>query len=467
MPASGVGSNLPRLNLSALNFSNLNLTNFDHLKATAMTSIRNVRRLRTCRSCIFVAAGVCFVVCWVDLASGQSAGRAALVGVTGIVEREVAEGQSFVGTVKPHRKSTVGSPEEGRVIQFPVNEGDLVEKGQVLAELRAETLKIELAQAEAEAELRRQELAEMQNGTRQEDKDAAAAELERDRALMDYATARHERAQRLFLKDKTVSQEELDEANSAARAAKSNYLAARARYDLAEKGPRDEQKLQSQARYDAQLQAVARIKDLIAERTIRAPFAGYVTAEYTEEGQWLAKGDPVVDLVDLNQVEISASVPGQYISHVKVGMEVPVRVDALPGDAFAGVVLRIVPQADVRSRAFPVIVRVANQERDARFALKAGMLARVTLAVGQPQRAMLVPKDALVLGGETPRVFLVKRDPENAQLGQTRPVPVEIGVADEDLIQILGAVAKGQWVVVRGNERLLPFGQPVQILESP
>jgi hypothetical protein len=134
---------------------------------------------------------------------------------------------------------------------------------------------------------------------------------------------------------------------------------------------------------------------------------------------------------------------------------------------FDGEVLRIVPQADVRSRAFPVIVRVANPKQEYGFALKAGMLARVILGVGKPQRATLVPKDALVLGGDTPRVFVVKRDPQNAKLGQATPVPVEIGVAQEELIQVVGSIAKGQLVVVRGNERLLPFGQPVQILESP
>ena len=93
------------------------------------------------------------------------------------------------------------------------------------------------------------------------------------------------------------------------------------------------------------------------------------------------------------------------------------------------------------------------------------MLARVTLAVGKPQLATLVPKDALVLGGETPRVYVVQRDAKDARRGTATPVPVEIGVADGGFIQISGTVTKGQLVVVRGNERLLPFGQPVQILE--
>jgi HlyD family secretion protein len=429
-----------------------------------MTIFRQTDRCRFFRpSTIFMLAF------WAALcatrAFTQPPGRESPVGVATIVEREVSAGQAFLGTVYPHRKSTVGSTEEDRVIKFPVNEGDLVEAGQVLAELRSETLRIELAEAQAEAELRHQELEELKNGTRQEEKDAAAAELARDQALLEYAESRYQRAQQLHRENRAISQEELDEAKSAAVAAQNNHLASRAKYDLAEKGPRPEQILQAKARYEAQQQVVAKFNDLIDQRTIRAPFAGYVTAEHTEEGQWLAKGGPVVDLVDLESVEIHVAVPGQYISFVQTGTGAPVRVDALPGDAFAGEVLRIVPQADIRSRTFPVIVRVANRRQGDVYTLKAGMLARVSLAVGKPQRAMLVPKDALVLGGETPRVFVVRRDAKDRQRGKAAMVPVEIGVADGGLIQIIGAVTKGQLVVTRGNERLLPFGQPVQIVE--
>jgi multidrug efflux pump subunit AcrA (membrane-fusion protein) len=93
------------------------------------------------------------------------------------------------------------------------------------------------------------------------------------------------------------------------------------------------------------------------------------------------------------------------------------------------------------------------------------MLARATLAVGQPQTALLVPKDALVLGGRTPHIFVVKPDPKNADGKVAQSVPVRIGVAEGELVQVMGDVVKGQLVVVRGNERLLPFGQPVKIIE--
>jgi hypothetical protein len=90
--------------------------------------------------------------------------------------------------------------------------------------------------------------------------------------------------------------------------------------------------------------------------------------------------------------------------------------------------------------------------------IKAGMFARIHVPVGQKQMALVVPKDALVLGGPQPVVFVV-RD------GAAIPVPVTTGIAVDSVIQILGSVAAGDLVVVRGNERLRP-NQPVRILET-
>jgi RND family efflux transporter MFP subunit len=395
---------------------------------------------------------------------GQPPGREALVGVTKIEQREVDEGQAFVGTVYPLRTSTVGSTQAGRVVEFLVNEGDLVAEGQVLAKLRTDGLQIELEQAKQEAELRRQELLELQNGSRPEERTEASAAQQRDKALMDYAESKLDRAKKL-INDQTISQEEFEEILSAATAAKNSYLASKARCDLVEQGPRKEKIAQAQARFDAQQQVVAEVEDKIAERTILAPFAGYVAAEHTQLGQWVGMGDPIADVVDLTTVEIKISVPERYIPHVRAGMQAAVRIEALPRDKFEGEVYCVVPQADVRSRTFPVIVRVKNPQRDDSFALKAGMLSWATLGVGESVNALLVPKDALVLGGESPRVFIVRPNKDKPNEGTAVPVPVEIGVVEGDLVQVIGAVAVGQLVVVRGNERLLPFGQPVKIVD--
>jgi multidrug efflux pump subunit AcrA (membrane-fusion protein) len=137
-------------------------------------------------------------------------------------------------------------------------------------------------------------------------------------------------------------------------------------------------------------------------------------------------------------------------------------VPAVRGEIFTGQVTAIVPQADLQARTFPVKVRVANRATSAGPLLRSGMYARVTLPTGGKRLATLVPKDALVLGGPQPVVYVVES--ADGRQGKSSPVPVQLGVAEGDLIQVTGQIEPGQLVVVQGNERLLPMpGQPVAI----
>ncbi len=211
-----------------------------------------------------------------------------------------------------------------------------------------------------------------------------------------------------------------------------------------------------------QAATVERLKDQRTKHTIISRFDGYVTAEYTEVGQWVKQGDPVADVVALDEVEVVAYVVEQHVPFVRVGTQVTVDVPAIPGQRFAGVVSDVVPQADVQARTFPVKVLVKNQFTDEVPLLKAGMYARVNLPTGGKQTATLVSKDALVLGGRQPMVYIVTGASAEGESGKATPVPVQIGVAEGDLIQVMGEVQAGQLVVVQGNERLRP-GQDVAI----
>src|SRR5690606_11477030 len=105
---------------------------------------------------------------------------------------------------------------------------------------------------------------------------------------------------------------------------------------------------------------------------------------------------------------------------------------ALADRTFTGEVVQIVPFADPRTRSFPVKVRVANVIEDDVPLLKANMFAEVTLPVGQQRKALVVPKDAVVLGGDRPVVFIF--EPSGTGKGSVRPVEVQLGVADGDAI---------------------------------
>ncbi|NIP84930.1 MAG: efflux RND transporter periplasmic adaptor subunit, partial [Planctomycetales bacterium] len=394
------------------------------------------------------------------------------VTVAPVIQRQVVVGQPFVGTVMPLKKVVIGSAVDGRVVELLVDEGDRVAAGQPVARLLTETIQLELAAAEAELELRKQELAELENGSRPEEIRQAEAKMRAAEASSKFSQSRLERAKGLYESraGRAISEEILEEAVAAATKDEQSLAEARAALALVIAGPRQERIAQARARVMVQQAVADRLRDQIKKHTMLARFDGYVTAEFTEVGAWVSRGDPVVEVVELDQVDVQAAVLEDHIPHVQVGSSVRVGVPSLGDQPFPGKVALVVPQADLRARTFPVKVRVKNQITEAGPLLKSGMIARVILPTGKPQEALLVPKDALVLGGPAGAVVFVFQ-PETAagQRGQVQPVVVQLGVAEGTWIQVRGQLTADQQVVVQGNERLRP-GQEVvvtQVVQPP
>lgn len=376
------------------------------------------------------------------------------------VAREVASGQMFVATVRPLRRAVVGSAVDGRVVELLAEQGDRVEKSQPLAQLLTNTIELELEAAEATLELRKHQLAELENGSRPGEIAQAKAKMLAAEATMQYRAARRRRLEDLRRSSRAITEDEIDAAIAEAAASEQNYYDLQSAYELAVEGPRAEQIAQATSQVAMQAAEVERIKDRINKYTIRSRFAGYVVKEYVEAGAWVQTGDPALEVVALDEVEVEAYVTESHVPSVRVGSVVRVELPALPDRIFTGEVTAIVPQADPQARTFPVQIRVENEIDDAGPVIKAGMVARVYLPTGSRREAVLVPKDALVLGGSQPVVYVVV-DAGNEQI--VEPQPVRLGVAEGELIQVVGELEAGTPVVVEGNERLRP-GQAVRVL---
>ncbi|QDV74058.1 efflux RND transporter periplasmic adaptor subunit [Botrimarina mediterranea] len=379
-----------------------------------------------------------------------------------VESRTVAASQTFVGTVQPLRRATIGSAVAGRVVEFPVNQGDRVEAGQTLAQLLTDTINLELDAAKAELELRRQRLAELRNGLRPEEIAQARARMAAAQARRDFANARSSRVEKVYHQQQVITDDEYEEAIALAAEAEGAYLEAKAAYDLAVAGNRKEVIAQAAAEVAMQEAVTERLADQLTKHTIISRFAGYVVTESTEEGQWVNQGDPVAEVIAVDEVEVVAQVVEQSIPFVMPGSEVNIEVPALKGRFFVGRVSEIIPQGDERSRTFPVKIVVTNEITDAGPVLKPGMYARVRLPIGAEQQATMAPKDAIVLGGAQPMVYVVDGDTRQGGEGKVTPVPVKLGVAVGALIEVDGALESGQFVVVEGNERLRP-GQAIRI----
>jgi HlyD family secretion protein len=420
-----------------------------------MLTFQNKRRI--------VAVACSLTAFAAGIALAQPGGPAANVVTAKAVEREIITGHTFVGTVMPKRISTVGSAVDGRVVDFKVNLGDRVKKGDALAQLLTRQLEIELEGAKAEHDNRKAAIDEAKRG-RSEEIEQSKARLAGKKAARDFAISRLDRYKKATNKN-VYTQEQVEEIYSTAVQADKAHAEEQIALELLQKGARKEVMRQWEAKLAVQEQVIAGIEDQLEKHTIRAPFDGYIVAESTENGQWVARGDLVATVAELDEVDVEIQVLETYIPHVRVGDEVRLEITSLPAEILIGRVAEIVPQADLRTRNFPVRVRLNNKLVDGVPHIKAGMFARATLTVGQTASALLVPKDAIVLGGPTPMVFVADPASKGGGAAKARPVSVQLGAAWEGYLQVKGELKAGESVVVQGNERLRP-GQDVVVVRE-
>jgi RND family efflux transporter MFP subunit len=291
----------------------------------------------------------------------------------------------------------VASDVEGLVVALVAHEGDEVRKGRPVVELRKDHLELQLQ--------------------------AAEAELREADARLKQANRNLERAQELY-ESEVLSREQLDESRYESDA--------------------------WQGRIDRLTSTIARTRLDLERSTVRAPFSGVVVAERIDIGEWVGKGDPVVEMIGLVDLDVVVEVPERYYPDMKKGTPASVTFDAIPGLEVEGRVRAVIPRASAQARTFPVKVRIENSERR----IGAGMLTHVSFAVGETYRATVVPKDALIVRGERRFVYVLNSE------SSVDLVPVETGTGVGDWIEVQGPVEPGTKVVTRGNERLRP-GQKV------
>lgn len=403
----------------------------------------------------------CFAVAMISaegvaFAQGPKGGKGAApppskVFVESVRVDTVNEPRTFVGTTLPLRKSLVGSAAPGRIEEYLINEGDFVQKGQPIAKLRIGIIQAEVNAAKAELRVRQAALAELEKSFLDE-VEQGRAKLKLTEAMRDYRRAKRDRSLSLGA---AVSKELLDEDIALATQAEASVLEAQAAVRLLEGGPREQKTEQARARVEVQQAEVERLSEQLNRHTMFAPFDGYVTAEHAEVGQWVMQGDPVAEIVELAQIDVQINVLEDFVGGLDPSVSGTVEIAAARRAPFEGSIAIINPQADARARTFPVKVRVENTIEPQGPLIKAGMFARVTLPVGQPKELPLVPKDAVVLGGTSPLIYVV--DQKGGQ-SSVRPVPVTLGISRGLWITVGGADLKaGDLVVVEGNERLRPM----------
>lgn len=192
----------------------------------------------------------------------------------------------------------------------------------------------------------------------------------------------------------------------------------------------------------------------LTKTTIRAPFTALAGLRNVSPGAYVKKGDGIVELTAIDQLNLDVRVPEVYLPLVRIGQPVSVTVDALPGQTFQGKVYAMEPVVDLATRGALVRARISN----AAGRLKPGMFARVSANLGSRPHAVVVPEQAILPKGKQTYIYKVVE-------GKADLTPVMLGRRSPGQVEVVSGIKAGDTIVVDGLLKLKP-GAPVAPVEK-
>jgi membrane fusion protein (multidrug efflux system) len=196
----------------------------------------------------------------------------------------------------------------------------------------------------------------------------------------------------------------------------------------------------------------------LERKDIRAPFDGVLGIREISLGNIVAAGEPIVALKTLDPIYVDFTVPERYRASVEPGQPLEISVAAWPDETFAGELIVVSPDVDVRSRTLKLRGQLTNS--DGR--LQPGMFATVHLIQSGAEPVLTLPRTAISFFAYGESVFVITE--EGDQLSVHRR-PITVGRTRGEQVEILSGLESGQRVVHTGHLKLRE-GQRVVIGET-
>lgn len=298
------------------------------------------------------------------------------VTVTPVTTQKLSEKISLVGTIVGNNDVAVVSETQGKITKVLVNVGDEVKAGDVLLQV--------------DDELKHASF------------DAASVNYEKTKKdLARYIT---------MMKEKSVSNSQLEGARLAFKAAEAQYIIARRQYN---------------------------------DTRIKTPISGIVTSRPFDVGTMLQTNTVAANVVDISRLKVKLNAAEQDVFKMNVGDSVQITTDIYPGVAFDGKIASISDKAD-EGHTYPVEVSLANS---AQHPLKAGMFGRVSFIATKSIQSLSIPREALVGSMKDAQVYVVDN-------GIAHLRNVVIGGEFDSRLSVRSGIAEGENVVVNGQNNL-------------
>src|SRR5262249_1233628 len=330
------------------------------------------------------------------------------------VTRQVSLSINATGSFVADEVSDIGTEAEGRVISTPVNIGDFVRKGAVIARLddRDAILRLQQAiaserQAEASRDQEREKL-----GLGKDGKDEARSRAETSRA-------------------QTNAAQRQDEAAISATRPQSQGIAG------------------AQAALEGARAQTALARKALSDTIIKAPFAGHISDRPAAPGDHLTPSAKIATLQRINPIKRRLQLPEADAGLAQVGAPVTAAVAAYPQRQFKGRVTAINPVVDPASRAISIEVRIDNPES----LLRPGMFALAQLHQPGAEEAVFVPSRAVINDPATDssRVYVIEGDIARVRVVQTGR---QIDLTEDGMVRITSGLSGVETVIISNLDQL-------------
>ncbi|MBZ5489514.1 MAG: efflux RND transporter periplasmic adaptor subunit [Acidobacteriia bacterium] len=355
--------------------------------------------------------------------------------------RDEAAGTGFV-----HAKVSigVGAKINGVVLKIYVDQGDVVRKGQLLAELHNLDFQSQFGQATslAQAQKATVDSAQANRSASEARLQASISAVARVQAGLRLAEINYQRTKSLH-EGGVVSKESLDAAETAYAQAQEDLRntqalqnSAQQEVKAAEAQVATSQKTMAGSEADVQLQ-----KANLQYTIITSPADGYVVSRDLEEGATVVPGLPIFTIAHSSVIWVSANIDEREIDGLKVGQPATITLRSAPNRKIPGRVARIAKEADPVTEEVVVDVAFAQQPSD----IKLNETAEVYILKSEKAGASTLPRTAIVPARDGASVWTVTH-------GKLQLLPISLGMTDKrGFVEILSGLSGSEPIVVQPN----------------
>jgi len=373
---------------------------------------------------------------------------------TALVEKgEVNSFLKVTGVVEANETVRVTSEIMGQAKEVKVQDGEEVNKGDILIVLGDEQIKIQVAQAQATLDSVQASYDKIKSGARpQEIKQAESAVLQA-KINRDSTEENYLRMKKLF-SEKVISEQQYEQAKNQYEIADVQYQSAQESYELVIEGAAEEDIKSVEAQVRQTKAALDMAKYQLKNTQVTAPISGKVTSITVSSGEMVSPSIPLLSIIDVSRIFVKVGISEKDISKIKEGQTVHLEIDAFLEEKFQGEVVSKGVAVDQISKTLEVKIEILQPEVD----IPIGVFARGDILVKTNQNALIISPSALTRKKDGIYVYVIEE-------GIARQKEVVLGIIQDERVEILNGLSEEEEIVVLGNQEL-EDGLKVDVLDK-